>query len=117
MVSFRPGTRNVRLVRTGGLLLSQACQGLTVATQPRTTLKLRKRKGEKTNFNINLLPLPLIPPNTTSCPLTCSPRCLRLGLQPLAYLWRRDQESLLSEMISSDLHAILIKVAAFGESL
>ncbi|XP_056250336.1 diphthine--ammonia ligase [Seriola aureovittata] len=40
--------------------------------------------------------------------------CLRLGLQPLAYLWRRDQESLLSEMISSDLHAILIKVAAFG---
>ncbi|CAG5866574.1 unnamed protein product [Menidia menidia] len=41
--------------------------------------------------------------------------CLRLGLQPLAYLWRRDQESLLSEMISCDLHAILIKVAAFGE--
>ncbi|XP_061824159.2 diphthine--ammonia ligase isoform X1 [Nerophis lumbriciformis] len=40
--------------------------------------------------------------------------CLRLGLQPLAYLWRRDQESLLAEMISSDLHAILIKVAAFG---
>nr|XP_019953396.1 PREDICTED: diphthine--ammonia ligase isoform X2 [Paralichthys olivaceus] len=40
--------------------------------------------------------------------------CWRLGLQPLAYLWRRDQESLLSEMISSDLHAILIKVAAFG---
>ncbi|XP_076021750.1 diphthine--ammonia ligase [Genypterus blacodes] len=40
--------------------------------------------------------------------------CSRLGLQPLAYLWRRDQESLLSEMISSDLHAILIKVAAVG---
>ncbi|CAB1427812.1 unnamed protein product [Pleuronectes platessa] len=40
--------------------------------------------------------------------------CLRLGLQPLAYLWRRDQESLLSEMISSDLHAVLIKVAAYG---
>ncbi|TMS21504.1 Diphthine--ammonia ligase [Larimichthys crocea] len=40
--------------------------------------------------------------------------CLRLGLQPLAYLWRQDQESLLHEMISSDLHAILIKVAAFG---
>ncbi|KAM6969324.1 diphthine--ammonia ligase isoform 2-T2 [Tautogolabrus adspersus] len=40
--------------------------------------------------------------------------CLRLGLQPLAYLWRQDQESLLSAMISSDLHAILIKVAAFG---
>ncbi len=41
--------------------------------------------------------------------------CLRLGLQPLAYLWHQDQESLLSEMISSDLHAILIKVAAYGE--
>ncbi|XP_061600249.1 diphthine--ammonia ligase isoform X2 [Cololabis saira] len=40
--------------------------------------------------------------------------CSRLGLQPLAYLWRRDQESLLSEMISSGLHAILIKVAAYG---
>lgn len=40
--------------------------------------------------------------------------CLRLGLQPLAYLWHRDQESLVSEMISSGLHAILIKVAAFG---
>lgn len=40
--------------------------------------------------------------------------CLRLGLQPLAYLWRRDQELLLSEMISSNLHAILIKVAAVG---
>lgn len=54
----------------------------------------------------------------TSCTLAPSPtRCLRLDLQPLAYLWRRDQESLLSEMISSHLHAILIKVAAFGESL
>nr|XP_020469718.1 diphthine--ammonia ligase isoform X1 [Monopterus albus] len=40
--------------------------------------------------------------------------CLRLGLQPLAYLWRRNQQSLLSEIISADLHAILIKVAAFG---
>ena len=42
-------------------------------------------------------------------------RCLRLGLTPLAYLWRRDQDSLLSDMISTGLHAILIKVAAFGE--
>ncbi|XP_041668097.1 diphthine--ammonia ligase isoform X2 [Cheilinus undulatus] len=41
-------------------------------------------------------------------------KCLRLSLQPLAYLWRQDQDSLLSAMISSDLHAILIKVAAFG---
>ncbi|XP_028847815.1 diphthine--ammonia ligase [Denticeps clupeoides] len=40
--------------------------------------------------------------------------CARLRLQPLAYLWRRDQETLLSEIISCDLHALLIKVAAFG---
>ncbi|XP_072555026.1 diphthine--ammonia ligase isoform X2 [Paramormyrops kingsleyae] len=40
--------------------------------------------------------------------------CARLHLQPLAYLWRRDQEDLLSEMISSGLDAIIIKVAAFG---
>ncbi|XP_067099416.1 diphthine--ammonia ligase [Osmerus mordax] len=38
--------------------------------------------------------------------------CVRLGLQPLAFLWRRDQETLLSDMISADLHALLIKVAA-----
>lgn len=49
----------------------------------------------------------------------CSPiclfcRCARLHLQPLAYLWRRDQEELLNEMISSGLDAIIIKVAAFG---
>ncbi|XP_072283980.1 diphthine--ammonia ligase [Pyxicephalus adspersus] len=40
--------------------------------------------------------------------------CQRLGLQPLCYLWRRKQEDLLDEMISSGLQAILIKVAAFG---
>ncbi|KAJ8341156.1 hypothetical protein SKAU_G00334470 [Synaphobranchus kaupii] len=40
--------------------------------------------------------------------------CTRLHLQPLAYLWRRDQEVLLGEMISCDLHALVIKVAAFG---
>ncbi|XP_041928918.1 diphthine--ammonia ligase isoform X1 [Alosa sapidissima] len=40
--------------------------------------------------------------------------CARLQLQPLAYLWRRDQESLLSEMISRGIHALLIKVAAVG---
>eukprot|EP00079_Xenopus_tropicalis_P009126 XP_002932882.1 PREDICTED: diphthine--ammonia ligase isoform X1 [Xenopus tropicalis] len=40
--------------------------------------------------------------------------CQRLGLQPLAFLWRRKQEELLDEMISSGLKAILIKVAAFG---
>ena len=32
----------------------------------------------------------------------------------LSYLWRRDQEELLNEMINSGMHAILIKVAALG---
>uniref|UniRef100_A0A4X2KQA3 Diphthine--ammonia ligase n=1 Tax=Vombatus ursinus TaxID=29139 RepID=A0A4X2KQA3_VOMUR len=40
--------------------------------------------------------------------------CKRLDLQPLAYLWRRNQEDLLREMISSDIQAMVIKVAAFG---
>ncbi|XP_021257393.1 diphthine--ammonia ligase isoform X7 [Numida meleagris] len=40
--------------------------------------------------------------------------CKRLHLQPLAYLWRRKQEILLKEMISSNIEAIIIKVAAFG---
>ncbi|NXK49569.1 DPH6 ligase, partial [Chauna torquata] len=37
--------------------------------------------------------------------------CRRLNLQPLAYLW---QEILLKEIISSNIQAIIIKVAAFG---
>ncbi|OZJ02232.1 hypothetical protein BZG36_04548 [Bifiguratus adelaidae] len=40
--------------------------------------------------------------------------CLRLGLTSLAYLWRRPQEDLLSDMIQSGVEAILIKVAAIG---
>ncbi|XP_066490404.1 diphthine--ammonia ligase [Tiliqua scincoides] len=40
--------------------------------------------------------------------------CKRLALQPLAFLWRQNQETLLKEMISSDVQAIIIKVAAFG---
>ncbi|XP_068254600.1 diphthine--ammonia ligase isoform X4 [Nyctibius grandis] len=40
--------------------------------------------------------------------------CRRLNLQPLAYLWRRNQEILLKEIISSNIQAIIIKVAAFG---
>ncbi|XP_016420216.1 diphthine--ammonia ligase-like [Sinocyclocheilus rhinocerous] len=40
--------------------------------------------------------------------------CVRLQLQPLAYLWRRDQAELLREIISSGLHAVVIKVAAYG---
>ncbi|TBU32860.1 hypothetical protein BD311DRAFT_713874 [Dichomitus squalens] len=40
--------------------------------------------------------------------------CRRLGLTPLCYLWQRNQEELLSEMIEAGLEAILIKVAGIG---
>uniref|UniRef100_A0A0B7AT19 Diphthine--ammonia ligase n=3 Tax=Arion vulgaris TaxID=1028688 RepID=A0A0B7AT19_9EUPU len=40
--------------------------------------------------------------------------CDRLGLRVLSYLWRRDQEELLKEMIACDIHAKIIKVAAMG---
>ncbi|XP_048187771.1 diphthine--ammonia ligase [Perognathus longimembris pacificus] len=40
--------------------------------------------------------------------------CKRLNLQPLAYLWQRNQEELLHEMIESDIQAVIIKVAALG---
>ncbi|NXM41288.1 DPH6 ligase, partial [Gymnorhina tibicen] len=39
--------------------------------------------------------------------------CRRLNLQLLAYLWHWNQEILLKEMISSNIQAIIIKVAAF----
>nr|XP_042131855.1 diphthine--ammonia ligase isoform X2 [Peromyscus maniculatus bairdii] len=38
--------------------------------------------------------------------------CKRLNLQPLTYLWQRNQEDLLREMIASNIEAIIIKVAA-----
>ncbi|KAM7327569.1 diphthine--ammonia ligase isoform X1 [Alexandromys fortis] len=40
--------------------------------------------------------------------------CKRLDLQPLTYLWQRNQEDLLREMIASNIEAIIIKVAALG---
>ncbi|KAH8118362.1 hypothetical protein DFH11DRAFT_1849706 [Phellopilus nigrolimitatus] len=40
--------------------------------------------------------------------------CHRLSLTPLCYLWQRDQEQLLSEMIHNGVEAILIKVAGIG---
>ncbi|XP_020020046.2 diphthine--ammonia ligase isoform X3 [Castor canadensis] len=40
--------------------------------------------------------------------------CKRLNLQPLAYLWQRNQEDLLREMIASSVQAMIIKVAALG---
>lgn len=40
--------------------------------------------------------------------------CSRLGLSSLAYLWHREQVGLLDEMISSNINAVLIKIAAYG---
>lgn len=40
--------------------------------------------------------------------------CSRLGLVSLAPMWEKDQETLLKEMVSNSLHAILIKVASMG---
>uniref|UniRef100_A0A1I8AS10 Diphthine--ammonia ligase n=1 Tax=Steinernema glaseri TaxID=37863 RepID=A0A1I8AS10_9BILA len=42
--------------------------------------------------------------------------CARLGLKPLCYLWERNQQELLDEMITAGVHAVLIKVAAMGLS-
>jgi diphthine-ammonia ligase len=38
----------------------------------------------------------------------------RAGLVSLAYLWRRDQEALLDEMVANGLRAVLVKVASVG---
>ncbi|KAF5286755.1 hypothetical protein FQA39_LY04178 [Lamprigera yunnana] len=40
--------------------------------------------------------------------------CSRLNLVALSYLWRRDQNELLQEMIKAEVDAIIIKVAALG---
>lgn len=40
--------------------------------------------------------------------------CQRLGLCPLAYLWRKEQSLLLREMIEAGVEAILVKVASIG---
>ena len=40
--------------------------------------------------------------------------CKRLDLTSLAYLWARNQQELLDEMINSKIEAILIKVACLG---
>ncbi len=42
------------------------------------------------------------------------PRAERLGLEVLAYLWNKNQYDLVQQMISSSIHAILIKVASLG---
>ncbi|XP_051166123.1 uncharacterized protein LOC127284629 [Leptopilina boulardi] len=43
--------------------------------------------------------------------------CKRLGLVSLSYLWQRNQEELLNEMIQCSVNAILIKVACLGLDL
>jgi len=40
--------------------------------------------------------------------------CSRLGLKMLCYLWGRNQEQLLQEMIDHGLSAVLVKVAVIG---
>ncbi|KAI0832334.1 hypothetical protein BC628DRAFT_1406822 [Trametes gibbosa] len=40
--------------------------------------------------------------------------CRRLGLTPLCYLWQRNQEDLLAEMVEAGMEAVLIKVAGIG---
>ncbi|MBW0470339.1 hypothetical protein O181_010054 [Austropuccinia psidii MF-1] len=40
--------------------------------------------------------------------------CQRLGLVSLAYLWQRNQDELLGEMIKASLESLLIKVASIG---
>lgn len=40
--------------------------------------------------------------------------CKRLKLTPLTYLWHRDREILLSEIVASGVHAVLVKVAGAG---
>ncbi|KAG8479031.1 hypothetical protein CXB51_029746 [Gossypium anomalum] len=40
--------------------------------------------------------------------------CSRLGLVSLAYLWKQDQSLLLQEMITNEIMAITVKVAAMG---
>lgn len=40
--------------------------------------------------------------------------CGRLGLTPIAYLWRQSQPALLADMIHCGTDAVLIKVAAMG---
>lgn len=46
----------------------------------------------------------------------CENICRRLNLKMLAYLWDKDQDLLLQEMIDNNFDAILIKVACLGLS-
>ena len=47
--------------------------------------------------------------------LTCiGHSCSRLGLTPIAYLWERNQEELLDEMVKAGMTSVLVKVAGAG---
>ncbi|XP_003745481.1 diphthine--ammonia ligase [Galendromus occidentalis] len=48
--------------------------------------------------------------------IRCESVCQRLGIEMLAYLWHRDQNQLLHEMVDSGVEAIIIKTAAMGLS-
>ena len=55
-----------------------------------------------------------VTPNFATIPLLILFRCRRLGLTVLAYLWQREQDELLQEMIDAGLVAVIIKVAGIG---
>ena len=40
--------------------------------------------------------------------------CQRLGLFSVGYLWLRDQDTLLQEMIDSEMNAIIVKTCSMG---
>ncbi|OQS05273.1 hypothetical protein THRCLA_02572 [Thraustotheca clavata] len=40
--------------------------------------------------------------------------CNRLGLTSIAYLWRKNQDELMQEMIDAELNSIVVKVASMG---
>lgn len=40
--------------------------------------------------------------------------CGRLGLKALCFLWQRDQSEALADMVSSQISAVLVKVAGMG---
>lgn len=52
--------------------------------------------------------------STRSCAVLIPRSCARLNLIPIAFLWERNQEELLSEMVSAGMGSVLVKVAGAG---
>lgn len=48
------------------------------------------------------------------CPTDLLDSCSRLGLTPIAFLWERNQEELLQEMVKAGMNSVLVKVAGAG---